>query len=261
MGFDYGRNVIGNTGIPIRVSASDDAIWMPIGITLDWSLVTAVGSNTVTPAEGLTIVAGQKYLRFGQVLARVTALPVQTLTIAGTGGTFALYGNRLDTGAYVNSGPLAYNASAATIQAALSAPGVLDTTPAVVAGTGPITITSPVILTVDPSLLTGGSATLTTTTPVINTGKFGPYDTAQSDGRQTLSRGNCCILNSTVLELGVLGFMSQVSTTHPGALVGGTVWRDRIIATSGTHSLAAGPTFTELEAALTSMRYAGVSGF
>jgi hypothetical protein len=262
MGFEYGRNVIGSTGIPLRVSAAEDVIWMPIGITIDWSLVTAVGQDTTIPFEQLTVKNGMKYLRYGQVLTRVTAQPVQTLTITATGGTYALYGNRIDTGAYVNTGPIAFDANAAAISAALHAVGVFNTTPAVVAGTGPYTITSPIaLLNVDTTLLTGGTATMALTTPVANSGKMGPYDPTATDGRQTLGRGNVCILNSTVLELGVLGFMSKVSTNHPGALVGGTVFRDRILATTGAHSLAAGPTFTELEAALPSLRYAGVMGY
>jgi hypothetical protein len=40
------------------------------------------------------------------------------------------------------------------------------------------------------------------------------------------------------------------------ALNGGLVWRERILATNGTASLAAGPTFTALEAVMPRLRYA-----
>jgi hypothetical protein len=47
----------------------------------------------------------------------------------------------------------------------------------------------------------------------------------------------------------------QTTTNHPPVLVGGLVWKSRILATTGSASLAAGPTFTALEAALPRLDY------
>lgn len=153
----YGRNTpLPNFGSPIQ--ALLDTIGMaPVvgGITIDWSLIAAVGVDTVTSTpEGLTVKAGQKFLRYGQVLARVTA-----------------------------------------------------------------------------------------------SGKWGPYDTAAGDGRAVVAAGNVCILNETLLENGLLGFTWK-QTNHPLVFVGGRVAKARLLATAGVHSLANGPTYAELQAAL-----------
>lgn len=259
MGFEYGRNVIGSTGAPIMVAAAEDTIWQPIGVSIDWSLVTAVGADVTSP-EGFIVKNGSKWLRYGQVLCKVTTLPAQTATITGTpaGGTFTLSGTRPDTGGYSTTAAIPYNETAANVQAALVAafPGYSFT----VSGSagGPYTITSPLGQLTATGAFTGGTSPAIATAVTVagaNAGKYGPYDFAATDGRQTVARGNVCILNQSVMELGVLQFMSQSSTNHPGCLVGGLVWRERIIATTGTHSLAAGPTFTELEAALPTLRY------
>ena len=63
------------------------------------------------------------------------------------------------------------------------------------------------------------------------------------------------ILNQTVLEEGPLGLGGRSSNIR-GALEGGAVWRARVLATDGTASLAAGPTFANLEAALPQLTYA-----
>jgi hypothetical protein len=263
---NYGRNIIGSTGIPLHVSADGSPEWRQIGVTIDWTTVVAPGAPVVTP-EQLTIPAGFKYLRFGQVVCMVTNQPVQTVTVTGTptGGTFTLSGYRIDTGAYVTTAPIAYNATAAQVLAALQDPGVFGTetvaTPITVAGSagGPYTITSPIaLLTANGAGLTGGTAPAVgavLTTAVGNYGMFGPFDPAATDGRQTLNRGQCAILNTTTLQNGVLGW-TNFATDHPGVVEGGKLWKARILATNGTHSLAAGPTYAELEEVLPRMSYA-----
>jgi hypothetical protein len=93
-------------------------------------------------------------------------------------------------------------------------------------------------------------------TYITASGKYGPYDAAATDGRQTLARGRCSILNETVLENGPLPGLPAPPSDHPAVLEGGLVWRTRLLATTGTASLAAGPTFTALEGALPRLRYA-----
>lgn len=265
MGFEYGRNVIGQTGIPVHVSADGEPEWLPIGISLDWGLVAALGADLVVPGSGLNVRAGMKYLRYGQVLCPVSAQPVQTVTITGgpTGGTFFLSGYRPDTGAYVQTAPLNFNATAADVQAALAAVGVFAPYPITVGGgpgpATPYTVTGNLgTLSANGVGLTGGAPgiAVATTTPVGNTGKWGPFDPGVADGRQALARGQCGILNDTVLETGVLGIPTGFSTNHPGLIVGGLCWRPRILATAAAHSLAAGPTWAELEAAMPRLEYA-----
>jgi hypothetical protein len=138
---------------------------------------------------------------------------VQTATIGGTptGGTFTL------TLAGQTTTAIAFNATAATVQAALAALSNVGTGNVTVTGSagGPYTITFGGVLAAEdiPALthtdsLTGGSSpavTIATSTAggnahypngyipsgcaigkVTATGLFGPYDDSASDGRQTL---------------------------------------------------------------------------
>ena len=87
-------------------------------------------------------------------------------------------------------------------------------------------------------------------------GKYGPYDSAASDGRQTLTRGKCFVNNRTVFENGYGANINTSATDHPQVFDGGTAWKARLIITTGTHSLAAGPTVAEFEAAFPRIGYA-----
>lgn len=130
------------------------------------------------------------YLK-GARLAQITTATaqVQTLTIGGspTGGTYTIVGNGTATG------NLAYNANAATIQAAIRGLGGVYAG-VVVAGSGPFTITFPttlgdVTVLTTTAALTGGStptATIADTTPGVGPLKaWAPYSSGASDGRQT----------------------------------------------------------------------------
>jgi len=132
----FGRTTLGTTGSGVRVSADGEPEAKPGGITLDWSTVTAVTSDT-TYNDGIVVPSGQKALRYGQILCKITA--------------------------------------------------------------------------------SGASQ-----------GMFGPYASGASDGRQTLTRGSCYILDETVLERNALGFASPPSD-HPAVIEGGLLWRDRLL--------------------------------
>lgn len=112
----YGRKTLGSTGLPIMVSADGSPEWKPGGITLDWSTVTAEASDR-TLADGTVVKTGYKGLEYGTILCAMTVPEVQTVSIDATGGTFTATGNSNTTAA------LAYNASAATVQAAIQGLG------------------------------------------------------------------------------------------------------------------------------------------
>lgn len=77
-------------------------------------------------------------------------------------------------------------------------------------------------------------------TKITASGKYGPYDPAAADGRQTLVVGEAFILNESVREL-------DVASDHPPAMMGGKVFLGRIIQSGvGAASLAAGPTLANL---------------
>lgn len=258
----YGRHVHGETGITIDcLNSFDDANFKVGGVTIDWDKVTAAVSDTDL-GGGWTQKAGTKALRHGQVLCKITALETQTIDLSGdadpTGGTFIA-----TVPGYGPTSALAYDVSAAAMQTALRAIEGLEGV--TVAKSGFVyTVTFPVELgnvgqmTVNSASLTSGgtiAVTIATTHSGSATGKYGPYDPAATDGRQTLTRGECYVLNQTAFEVNPLTGVFSTAKDHPAVFDGGTVWKARVIATTGTHSLAAGPTFTEFEAAFPRIGY------
>lgn len=80
-------------------------------------------------------------------------------------------------------------------------------------------------------------------TQITASGKYGPFDPAAVDGRQTLTRDKAFVLNTTQKE-------DDLASDHPEAMFGGTAYQGRIIqAGGGAASLAAGPTLAALQTA------------
>lgn len=71
-------------------------------------------------------------------------------------------------------------------------------------------------------------------------GKYGPYDPAAADGRQTLVRGRAFALNRTATAL-------EPADEYPEAIEGGRIYRARLIQSeAAAASLALGPTFANI---------------
>lgn len=117
----------------------------------------------------------------------------------------------------------------------------------------PVTLTDDTVVPVGMKYLRFGQIL----TKITASGKFGPYDSAASDGRQLLARGNCFFLDKTWLDVAanVYSIPSGVGSIHVAGFYGGDVWKDRLLITTGTHSLAAGPTVAEFEAAFPQVQY------
>lgn len=268
----FGRTLLNTNQIqPTRVSADNLPQQKPGGITVDWlNSISAVGSDT-TLIDGSIIRNGNKYIRYGQIMCKITGA-TNTATIGGspTGGTFTL---TIATD-YPNPGSpsqtttaLAYNASAATVQAALVALTNVGANNVTVSGSagGPYTITfgeilGTVVVTGSAASLTGGTPTLTigASLGVNNTqGFYGPYDPSASDGRQTLTRGSCYVMDQTYLQYGLAGSSITAPNDVVGnAIEGGLIFLDRIIQSgAATHSLALGPTLSEFMAAFPNFRF------
>lgn len=250
----------------MQVTADGRPLAKLIGMTIDWSTVAAVGSDT-TLEDGIVIKAGEKYLRYGQVVTAIGVAEVQTVTFTGgpTAGSTVLTLPAAGNDAAEAAAAIAFNASAATFQATLEAmdrigPGGVSVTRSGAGSNG-----DPYIYTVTFDRLkgnvpqftsthsfTGGTTPTTThgtTTAGSDTGnKYGPYDSGASDGRQTIARDTTFIMNHTVREL-------DIASDHAGeAIYGGQMWKPRIIATAGSASLAAGPTWANLQTALPMMQ-------
>lgn len=257
----YGRQALATTGIPVMTLANlDNAEWKPGGITLDWALITAVVADT-TLADGTVIPAGQKGIEFGTILCDVGIAEVQTLTIDATGGTYTLTGNGNTSAAIPEA------ATSAIVQAAVRSLGGAYANALVTgAAGGAYTITfergqgDVANLTTTATGLTGGASTavVTTGTAGAGTGVYGPYDSGATDGRQTLARGHCYILNETVLQTGAQG-LASVATDNPAVFDGGLVWKARLkIGALNPVYLGAGnqPTVAAFETAFPRISYA-----
>jgi len=69
----YGRQVLGTIGTTIQLSADGEPGAKLAGVTIDWSTVAAVSGSDVTVGDGVVVKVGDKYLRYGQVITRITA--------------------------------------------------------------------------------------------------------------------------------------------------------------------------------------------
>lgn len=265
MGTSFGRSVIDTQGRSIQLTANGRPNFKSAGVTIDWTnTVAAVGSDT-TFMDGVTALNGTKVLRYGQVITKVTNQPSQTITVSGTptGGTFTAVGVRPDTGV-TTSQTIAFNSTVAQTQTAMDA--IYGAGNTLVSGAGALpgnvqTVTfqgvligyAPAVLTGSGALLTGGASPAVAYAVVIaggNNGKYGPFDPAASDGRQTLTRGSCFLLNTTMRE-------GDLLSNHPPVLDGGRIWKARVIQSGvAGHSLALGPTLAEFEAAFPQISYA-----
>jgi hypothetical protein len=252
-----GRTVLGSTGRLVEVSADGKPENKTRGITIDWDTVVAAAA-AVTLKDETPIAIGDKYLRYGQVLSRIGTAEVQTYTWTGgpTAGSAILAFPATDTHPAESTSAIAFNATAVEFAAALNALARFGISGATVARTGAGTAGDPYVYTVTYNralgnvaqatathTFTGGTTptvTPATTTPGAGNGKFGPYNPAATDGRQTLSRGDVYILNRTLLE-------SEKMSDHPEVIEGGRLWKERVLMTEGTASLALGPTRANVE--------------
>lgn len=69
----WGRRVVDTVGRSIQVSADGFPEFKHAGVSVDWSVVTAVAGADVTYLDGITVKVGEKALRYGQVLSQITA--------------------------------------------------------------------------------------------------------------------------------------------------------------------------------------------
>jgi hypothetical protein len=77
----YGVTTLQGTGRLVMASADGAPEWKTGGITIDWTKVPAAVTNDATIAgDGTLVKAGDQYLRYGQVVAKIT-----------TGGKFGVH--------------------------------------------------------------------------------------------------------------------------------------------------------------------------
>lgn len=275
-----GRNILSQGFVPpTRVTADGVPEYKAGGITIDWSTVAALGSTFTFPDTQFSLPTGTKFLRYGQVISKIVTTGQFTLTETGspTGGTYTLVvttPNGTVTSAQT-TGTIAQAALAATVQttiAALSNVGAGNVTVTGSAG-GPWTVNfanslgSGITVALGTNSFTGGSSPNLTVAQTGdsggNTGWFGPFDPSATDGRQLLNRGDCFILDETLLQYSTnASALSPQNVQTGGAIEGGLIFLSRIIQSGVTgHSLSLGPTLAEFTAAFPRIRFLeGASG-
>lgn len=186
------------------------------------------------PARTIDGVAGQKVLQPGTVLAKITSGPdagkvgpyqasgtaeLQTMTATGTvsGGTYTLTFNGQVTA------PIAYNASAAAVQAALEALSNIVPGDVLVGGgpfpATPLTFTFFGNLSGDVAQLSVQTAGLTGSTPGAGIATTTPGVAGAADGRQTAA--NIVGLNDTFLPWQLMERDVEVAALYIGTAVQG----------------------------------------
>lgn len=362
-----GRTILSNSAVfPTRVTADGSPKYKAGGVTIDWANTVIASGSVANLTDGSVVGANLKFLRYGQVIAKITLKATDVVTIGGgaSGGTFPIIvttPNGSVTTAQTATLTYTTGLTAAAVQTALVAlsnvgtgnatvsgsnggtataevdtftpttPTAGDTititnaagtelvsivvgaTPSAttvttqlkqawatnpqataiatasgtatfiltgvtagaalgltanISGTGtipvvttaatvPYTITfadslGPVTVTTSAASLTGGTptATVSATAPGGNFGWFGPYDPAATDGRQTLTRGECYVMDQTVLQYSTGTSSFSISNDQIGGVIeGGDIFIDRIIQSGvASHSLSAGPTLAEFRA-------------
>lgn len=264
----YGDSSLGTLGGALKVCADGHPEMKVGGVTIDWSTVAAVTGSDVTLNDGTVIEVGKKFLRYGTITTIIGVAEVQTVTFTGgpTAGTATITLPASGAHPAQTAAAVDFDASAAEVEAALAALDRIGPGGVTVARAGTGTAGDPYVYTAtfqrglgDVPQLTSTNTFTGGTTPTVThatttgggtgAGKYGPYDPSATDGRQTLTRGFCFVLNTTVLE-------DDAKSDHPAAFDGGRVYRDRLLVTKlGTGTLAIGPTFTNFEAAFPRISY------
>jgi hypothetical protein len=252
-GNTFGPRALGTFGQKLEVCADGNPERKIGGGTIDWGTVVAVSGSAVTLLDGVQVAIGEKYLRYGQIMTRIGVAEVQTFTLTGgpTAGT-ATITLPADGEMPAQSFVIAFNDTAATVQAAMQALSRIGVDGVSVARTGTGVAGDPYIFTATYSTRLGNVVTPTGThtftggtTPTITIATttsggatanlYGPYDNSAVDGRATLAVGDAWIVNKTIKEL-------DPFSAYDGPMIGGYMYRDRLLITTGTASLAKGPT-------------------
>lgn len=208
----FGREVSVIANGPVRYKVG--------GCVIDWTNIQPAASQTTIPQSGRVIRQGDHYLRFGTVLCRLTAT-----------GKFVPFSAPMApttlNGAVVAGARTANLTSASNVN-----PG--DTL-RIAAGGG--TLEDIVVQGVNGAVVTFATAL-----------QFNHADTTAvtkpDDGRQTLRRGECYIMDHTVvLE------QDLMSDQAPAVFDGGTVYLARVASDFGSGGVATNPTRSQLEAA------------
>jgi hypothetical protein len=266
----WGRQTGPTTGEKFQVLV-DTAFnnWKHGGMTIDWPLVSQVAvprndiqTLTITggPTGGTFTISGVNPLTgdafttaaiaYNATAAAVVAALVAVLgagTVQGSGG--ALPGTPvvlefIGTMALMNVAAMTF---ASSLTGGTAPAGAFTTTQD---GIAVMVVNNGINIAPGNRYLRYGQ-TMCEETSGPNAGYFGPYDPTATDGRQTLTRGRCFVLNETVIQNDPNGgFYNPVESDIVGGFDRGRVYWDRIL-NSGTagHSLALGPTAAEFLAA------------
>lgn len=257
MPFGY-KPLTASSGVPVQLSYDGNPEFLGGSVTFDWATVTAPSSPVTLASDELTIPAGSKYLGIGQLMCQITGGVNTTITLTNTptGGTFTA--TVTINGASQTTSALAYNITTTNLATAINGLSNVSSG-ATVSGTAGsnYTVALPAsiglaTLSANGALLTGAGAQPAANVTVNDSGPggYGPYDPNATDGRQTLTIGRCGLMNSTLIQNGVLG-ITAMNTDNGNIVVGGRVWEARLVQVgTGSASLAGGPTRANLLAAL-----------
>lgn len=121
----FGRRILDTIGRVVRCSADGRPRQKAGGVTIDWSTVTAVTDDT-TLSDGTVVKAGDKYLRYGQVLGKITATGYFGPIATAAGGATAATDGRQTVDATVRGDAFILDETVLLSQSASDHPAVFD---------------------------------------------------------------------------------------------------------------------------------------
>ena len=199
------------------------------GLTIDWTTVPAIGKNekwTIT----IDATGGTFTVTFGAKTTSAIAYNAAAATVEASLEALSTIGNGNVNVSGSAGGPytlefvgtLAYtDVGAVTCSGASLTGGAGTATPAKVqdgVSNGDATLADGTIVKSGDKYLLAG----TVLAKITASGKYGPHDTTVSDGRQTLTRGDCWLLTKTLV-------MSEQGSAGTGFVIdAGLVWKDRL---------------------------------
>lgn len=202
------------------------------GLTLDWGTVLAAVADATDALTGDITKAGQKTIRFGTILCRINAT-----TFGGVVGKYAPYSAPMTADAL--NGALAVGGTTATLTTGPAAgiinPGDWLTIAAGAGGT---------IETIQVKSYVVGTKVVTFNTALAQIHGDTAAVTKGDDGRQTLRRGECFVLDNTIIQGQTLDGLRAGGCFDGGC----TVYLERVARDYGSYGVPANPTRAILEA-------------
>ena len=91
-----------------------------------------------------------------------------------------------------------------------------------------------------------------------DSGKYGPFKADATDGRQSVTRGDCMLVDYTIKQGETSVWNSNLDNDHIGGVTGGMVWRQRLKIQGNLEGVGTDPTFDQIKDAFPRLEFSPV---